>query len=90
MENLMRDFQKHLSHYLVLLLILLAAGGMFYFLRFKPFYQMTVILLFSFAYVLWGVIHHWLAEDLHLKIIVEYLLIGLLVNLVIFSLLFRA
>ncbi len=90
MKDLRRDFQKHISHYLVLFFILIAGGGMFYFLRFQPFYQMLVVMLFSFAYVAWGVIHHWFERDLHLKVIVEYFLIGLLVNLIIFSLLFRA
>lgn len=36
-------------------------------------------------YVLWGIIHHRLRGDLHLKIVLEYLGIALLGLAVIFS-----
>ena len=82
--------KKHLNHYLVLLTILNLGVGMFYFLRFNPIYQIAVMAVTGMAYVLWGVIHHWHEEDLHPKIILEYILIALLANLIILSLLFRA
>lgn len=90
MKELIKDIKKHANHYLVLLVILDLGAGMFYFLRFNPSYQALVLLSTSIAYVAWGMIHHWLEEDLHLKVILEYLLIALLVDLLIFSLLFRA
>lgn len=90
MKELIKDFKKHFHYYLVLLVILNLGIGLFYFFRFNPFYQMKVILATSIAYVVWGIIHHWLSEDLHLKVVLEYLLIAILVNLIILSLLFRA
>lgn len=82
--------EKHLNHYLVLLVILNLGVGMFYFLRFNQTYQIMVMMMTGIAYVLWGIIHHWQEEDLHPKIILEYVLIALLANLIVLSLLFRA
>lgn len=82
--------KKISNYYLVLLVILNFGALMFYLLRFNPVYQMWVMVLTSLAYVLWGMIHHFLEEDLHLKVILEYVLIAMLVNLVVMTLLFRA
>jgi hypothetical protein len=82
---------KKISNYYLILLVILNIGAlMFYLLRFDPLYQMWVMVLTSFAYILWGLIHHFLEEDLHLKVILEYILIAMLVNLVVMTLLFRA
>ena len=90
MKELIKDIKKHFYYYLVLLVILNLGIGLFYLFRFNPLYQMKVILATSIAYVVWGIIHHWLSEDLHLKVVLEYLLIAILVNLIVLSLLFRA
>lgn len=82
---------KKISNYYLILLVILNFGAlMFYLLRFSPFYQMWVMFLTSLAYIFWGLIHHFLEEDLHPKVILEYVLIALLVNLVVMTLLFRA
>jgi len=39
-------------------------------------FQIGVIVATTFFYVLWGIMHHLLNHDLHLKIVVEYILIG--------------
>lgn len=90
MKDLIKDIKSYFHHYFVLLIILNLGIGLFYFLRFNPFYQLVVILATSLAYLFWGIIHHWLAEDLHLKVILEYFLFACLVVLIILSLLFRA
>lgn len=88
--KLSEDIKIHLSHYLSLLVILNIGLGAFFFFRFNPAYQAGVMVVTSFAYILWGIIHHFLCEDLHIKVILEYLLIALLANLLVLSLLFRA
>lgn len=40
--------------------------------------QLAAGVVTAVAYVLWGVIHHMLTGDLHRKIVIEYLLIGLI------------
>lgn len=90
MMSLNEDIKTHLSHYLVLLVILNVGIGAFLFFSYSRNYQMMILLLTSLAYVLWGLIHHWFCEDLHLKVVLEYILIALLVNLVLLGLLIRA
>lgn len=90
MKDLIHDIKTHSQHYLVLLVILNLGIGLFYFFRFNPIYQVMIVLATSLTYVLWGIIHHWLEGDLHLKIVLEYFLLALLADLLIFSLLFRA
>ena len=82
---------KKISNYYLILLVILNFGAlMFYLLRFNPFYQMWAIFLTSLAYISWGLIHHFIEEDLHPKVILEYVLIATLVNLVVITLLIRA
>lgn len=85
-----RDIKFHLSHYLSLLVILNIGVGAFFYFRFNPTYQAAVVVLTSISYVFWGIIHHFICEDLHIKVVLEYLLLALLANLVVLSLLFRA
>jgi hypothetical protein len=82
---------KKISNYYLILLVILNFGAlMFYLLRFSPLYQMWVMMLTSLAYIFWGLIHHYLEEDLHIKVVLEYILIAMLVNLIVLTLLFRA
>lgn len=38
--------------------------------------RFLIIILFVVFYIFWGIIHHLLNKTLHLKIVVEYILIG--------------
>lgn len=87
---MIKDIKIHPFHYLVLLVILNLGIGMFFMLRFNLLYQTIVVLTTGIAYVIWGVVHHWLEEDLHLKVFLEYFLIALIFCVVILSLLLRA
>jgi hypothetical protein len=57
---------------------------------FERIYQMIIVLVAGLAYVLWGIIHHHVNDDLHSKVVAEYILVALLAELIIFSLLLRA
>lgn len=73
-----KDVHFHLAHYLTLFLILgLGVVAIFNFVGNKN-RQFLVVIITSMLYFLWGVVHHWLEEDLHPKIVVEYLLIAIL------------
>jgi len=82
--------KEHIIHYLVLLVILDLAVAAFFLFSFNKTYQAAVVVSMGILYVAWGIIHHWLSEDFHPKVVLEYVLISLLANLVILSLLFRA
>jgi len=87
--SFLSDIKEHGSHYLVLLLIL--AVGLVSFIFFQRFPQAQIMSVFLTAvfYVLWGVVHHYLEGDLHLRIILEYAAVGLLGFLVLFSVINR-
>lgn len=87
--DLMKAKSK-LSHYVTLLLIVLLGFWGFMYFRFDRTSQGIIILLTSGAYVLWGIFHHLFCEDLHLKIVIEYVLIAFFVAISALSLLFWA
>ena len=85
-----RDFSHHPLHYANLLsMMLVGLWGIFWFSYSKGL-QLSIAICMSAAYVVWGIIHHKQHNDLHIKIISEYLLVALLAVLVYASLLYRA
>jgi len=86
MKDLFLDIKEHFGHYLVLLFILVFGfAAFFYFSRFPQAQILSAFLTTSF-YVIWGMIHHYLEGDLHIRVVAEYLAIALLGFLILFSL----
>ncbi len=79
----------HILHYLVLVVILFLAVVLFFIYTGNAQTQFYVAIVTSFAYFLWGVIHHRLEGDLHPKIMVEYLLIAILAIILLKGAIFR-
>jgi hypothetical protein len=63
-------------NFIVLAIILASTVFLFWVSRDNKSMQIFVGLLLSILYVMWGIIHHAMAGDLHPKIVVEYLLVG--------------
>ena len=89
-KALLKDCKKHHLQYLVLLSGL--SLGLFGFFSFVglPFWRLASVLFLGLFYFLWGMAHHLLAHDWHIKIALEYLLIsvigcGLLLSIVLRS-----
>ncbi len=82
----MKDFK----HYLALLAILSIGFGFFWMFNYNREAQIGVTLALSAAYALWGIVHHLLKKELHLRIILEYILVALLASLLVIFLLLRA
>ncbi len=84
-----KDFPKHPLHYFTLLsLMLIGLWGVFLF-SFQPALQLSVVVSMAICYVIWGVIHHQEHRDLHVKIVIEYILVAVLGILIFGSLLVR-
>jgi len=49
--------------------------------------QMFVGIATSITYVLWGMIYHALEGDLHLKVVIEYSLVGLIAVVLLLTIL---
>jgi len=61
--------------------LLLLSGGVLFLILLKIFagqkmISFTLLLFFVAFYIIWGVYHHTSHKNVHLKIIVEYILIG--------------
>lgn len=68
--------KNHMEHYVVLLAILGFGFFMAHLASPNKQLQMVVVVLITFFYVGWGILHHLINHDLSAKIVVEYTLIG--------------
>lgn len=85
-----KDFSKHPLHYFILLCTqVLGLWGIFWF-SYDKLGQLLVITAMAVCYVTWGVWHHKSHRDLHIRIVFEYILVGLLSVLVFGSLLLNS
>ncbi len=83
-----KELSAHGAEYL-----LLVAGGMFFLTALSVFQgqekeSLLVLVLFAVFYLLWGVHHHLGARTLHVKNVLEYLLVGLIIltfSLILFA-----
>jgi EamA domain-containing membrane protein RarD len=62
---------------------LVAGAVTFYYVRENTTSQIFVSIVTSVAYVFWGLIHHMIKKDLQKKIVIEYMLIGLIAMIVL-------
>jgi hypothetical protein len=84
-----KDFSRHPLHYFTLLCTqLVGLWGIFWF-SYNPVVQMTIVVAMAISYVAWGVVHHQEHRDLHVKVILEYILVALLAVLIMGSLVLR-
>lgn len=86
----MKKVTKHIRHYLPLIGILVIGGAGILYFSFDKQFQAAIIFSTALGYFVWGLVHHYLHRDLHLSVVLEYLAIGALGVVIIFSLLFRA
>ena len=87
--RILSDIKASLSHYLVLLFILLTGFGAFYYFQRFPQAQIVSAFLTASFYVFWGIVHHYLEGDLHFRVVMEYLTVALLGFLILLSLVNR-
>lgn len=86
----MKAFTKDLSHYMVLFGILMAGFVGLVLFPYDKIFQIAVTAGLVSSYVSWGIAHHFLHGDLHLKIVIEYLAVALLGFVIILSMVIRA
>jgi len=77
--------EKHLKHYLILIVgILFFVISIIYF-KYNKDMQMVLAGALSAFYCVWGIIHHAVEGRLSRLIFLEYILVGLLVFLLLFT-----
>jgi hypothetical protein len=85
----MKEFTKDLSHYLVLFGILLAGFAGLLLFSYDKAFQTAVSLALVASYASWGVVHHYLHQELQLETVIEYLVVAILGFVIIFSMIIR-
>ncbi len=68
----------HRLHFFILLIILTTGIGLFFYASGNRSLQLVAGITTALAYVAWGIIHHALQRDLYAKVVVEYMLMGLI------------
>lgn len=77
----------YMLHYLVLIVML--GIGMWTFFAVAPNKQLQLLtgIGLSAAYVVWGIVHHWSKREHHVKVVIEYVLIGTIAVVLLLTLL---
>ncbi|MBI4096411.1 MAG: hypothetical protein HY425_01710 [Candidatus Levybacteria bacterium] len=83
---MLKAISQHVFYYTSLIIILSLSFVLAYSSSDKTF-QIGVVIVTTFFYVLWGILHHLINHDLHAKIVIEYILIGVFGLALIFFLL---
>jgi hypothetical protein len=86
----MKNFAKHLPHYLSLFGILLAGFAGLILFSYDKNFQLSVALATAGAYVAWGIVHHAVHKDLYMETVIEYIAIAALGFVIILSLVVRS
>lgn len=89
MKALIEDLREHFGHYLALVFILAFGVGALIFFQRIPQMQIISLFLTTCFYVFWGIVHHYLEGDLHLRIVLEYAAVAILGFLIIWSIIIR-
>lgn len=85
----MKEYIKHLPHYLSLFGILFVGFLAFRFFSYDQNFQIATVVAVSASYVVWGVVHHLLHKDLGVEIFIEYLAVALVGLVAVLFLLIR-
>ena len=72
-------------HFGVLIIILSLGISLFFYAQGNRSIQLAVGIATSLAYIAWGIIHHAMQRDLYPKVVVEYVLMGLIAILLLMT-----
>lgn len=86
----MKKFTKDLAHYLPLIAVLFFGTVGFLIFSYDKLFQVFITFAMAASYFTWGLIHHYLHEDLHLSVVIEYFAIALIGVVAILSVLLRS
>lgn len=80
--------QMHTFTYFISLIIILSLGCVsFLMLTGNHAAQIIIGIVTSVIYVSWGIFFHWINNDLHLKVVIEYVLMGIISSIILITVL---
>lgn len=74
----MKELSRHFVHYASLVGLLVVAFFGFVWFEFDRLFQSAIAISLGVAFVAWGLVHHHIHDDLHPKIVIEYIAIAAL------------
>lgn len=89
MKEILHDVTRHMPHWASLIGIIVAAFLGFLFFAYDQVFQSAIMVSAGVAFVIWGIVHHWLHEDLHPKVVLEYIATALVGTIILLSLIWR-
>lgn len=87
---MLKKITKHIAHFTPLIGVLVFTVVGFFLFSYDKTFQAVVIVSASVSYVVWGLIHHHLHDEVHLPVIIEYVSVAALGLVVGLSLIFNA
>jgi hypothetical protein len=78
---------QNLIYFLTLVVILVLGASSFWLLQGNQSMQLIIGIITSICYVSWGIFYHYIKNDLYPKVVIEYLLFGLIAGIILFSVL---
>lgn len=85
----MKKLVHDLPHYVSLLGILAVSAILFFIFSYDRNFQIAVSGALAVAYVVWGVVHHYIHRDLYLVVVFEYLTMAVLGFVIVLSVILR-
>ena len=70
--------KRHMFHFFILFVLLSVGTGAFFLADGNRQLQLFIGTMTSLTYVVWGMLHHAIQSDLHPKVVIEYVLIGVI------------
>ena len=82
-----RSHKTHIIYYIVLIVILLLFLILLQISMFDKRLEMLLVIGMGILYTFWGILHHGLEHTISAKIVIEYILIGGIAIVLIWSML---
>ena len=83
----MKKITRHLVHFIPLYGILIASIAGVYIFSYDKSFQLASASAGAAGYFVWGIVHHYIHEDLSWEIVFEYAAISVLGLVIVYSLL---
>lgn len=87
---MLKKISKHIAHFTPLIGILIISFIGYFTFWYDKTFQAAVVVATSISYVIWGLIHHHLHDEIHPSVIIEYVSIATLGLVIGLSLIFTA
>jgi len=72
-----KEISQKPGEYIILMVIFILSAVAFYLFSFDPHAQRRVIYIASGLYFLWSLYHHYKRGDLHLSVVIEYIVVAI-------------